>query len=62
MVLSLHNYANLKHVASATPGIVNGAMLFDTQKIQPVFKLAIGRPGSSFAIDIARKIGLPEIS
>jgi DNA mismatch repair protein MutS2 len=58
-VITTH-YANLKHVASATPGIINGAMLFDTQKIQPLFKLAIGRPGSSFAIDIARKIGLPE--
>jgi DNA mismatch repair protein MutS2 len=47
-------------MAAETPGIINGAMLFDTQKIQPLFQLVIGRPGSSFAIDIARKIGLPE--
>lgn len=58
-VITTH-YGNLKHFASESPGIVNGAMLFDTQKIKPLFTLAIGRPGSSFAIDIARKIGLPE--
>lgn len=58
-IITTH-YSNLKHMASETPGIINGAMLFDTQKIQPIFQLAIGRPGSSFAIDIARKIGLPE--
>jgi DNA mismatch repair protein MutS2 len=58
-VITTH-YGNLKHFASETPGLINGAMLFDTQKIQPLFTLAIGRPGSSFAIDIARKIGLPE--
>ncbi len=58
-VITTH-YGNLKHFASETPGIVNGAMLFDTQKIQPLFKLSIGEPGSSFAIEIARNIGLPE--
>lgn len=58
-IITTH-YSNLKHMAAETPGIVNGAMLFDTQNIQPLFQLAIGRPGSSFAIDIARKIGLPE--
>jgi DNA mismatch repair protein MutS2 len=58
-VITTH-YGNLKHFASEIPGIINGAMLFDTAKIQPLFTLAIGRPGSSFAIDIARKIGLPE--
>jgi DNA mismatch repair protein MutS2 len=58
-IITTH-YSNLKHMAAETPGIINGAMLFDTQKIQPLFQLAIGRPGSSFAIDIARKIGLPE--
>ncbi len=58
-VITTH-YANLKHFASETPGIINGAMLFDTQKIKPLFILSIGKPGSSFAIDIARNIGLPE--
>ena len=58
-VVTTH-YANLKHYASEHPGIVNGAMMFDTDKIQPLYKLALGRPGSSFAIDIARKIGLSE--
>jgi DNA mismatch repair protein MutS2 len=58
-VITTH-YTNLKHFASAAEGIVNGAMLFDTGQIQPLFRLEIGKPGSSFAIDIARKIGLPE--
>lgn len=58
-VITTH-YANLKHFASETPGIINGAMLFDTQKIKPLYQLSIGEPGSSFAIDIARSIGLPE--
>jgi DNA mismatch repair protein MutS2 len=54
------HYANLKHFASETSGIINGAMLFDTEKIKPLFILSVGEPGSSFAIEIARKIGLPE--
>jgi len=58
-VITTH-YTNLKHFAASADGIVNGAMLFDTEKIRPLFKLAIGRPGSSFAFEIARKIGLPE--
>ena len=58
-VITTH-YSNLKHYASGTPGIINGAMLFDTANIKPLFKLETGKPGSSFAIDIARKIGLPE--
>jgi DNA mismatch repair protein MutS2 len=58
-VITTH-YANLKHYASGTTGLVNGAMLFDVQSIKPLYQLSIGRPGSSFAIDIARKIGLPE--
>lgn len=58
-VITTH-YANLKHFASQTPGIINGAMLFDSQSIKPLYQLSIGRPGSSFALDIARKIGLPE--
>lgn len=58
-VITTH-YSNLKHFASNVGGIENGAMLFDTQKIEPLFKLSIGEPGSSFAFEISRKIGLPE--
>ena len=58
-VITTH-YSNLKHFASAAPGITNAAMMFDTAKMKPLFKLEIGKPGSSFAIDIARQIGLPE--
>ncbi|RPH34180.1 MAG: endonuclease MutS2 [Bacteroidales bacterium] len=58
-VITTH-YTNLKHFAAGNPGVVNGAMLFDVSKIQPLFKLEIGKPGSSFAFEIARKIGLPE--
>ena len=58
-VVTTH-YTNLKHFASQTPGLVNGAMTFDVQKIEPLFSLHIGQPGSSFAFEIARKIGLPE--
>lgn len=58
-VITTH-YQNLKHFAEDTPGVVNGAMLYDRHLMQPLFKLAIGNPGSSFAIEIARKIGLPE--
>lgn len=58
-VITTH-YQNLKHFAEDTPGIVNGAMLYDRHLMQPLFKLAIGNPGSSFAIEIARKMSLPE--
>ncbi len=58
-VITTH-YANLKHFANNTPGITNGAMLFDMNKIEPTYQLAVGKPGSSFAIDVARKIGLSE--
>lgn len=58
-VITTH-YSNLKHFGNATPGIINGAMLYDQHKMQPLFQLQIGKPGSSFAIEIARKIGLPE--
>ncbi len=58
-VLTTH-YTNLKHFASLTDGIVNGAMAFDNHLMQPLFQLMIGKPGSSFAFEIARKIGLPE--
>jgi len=58
-VITTH-YTNLKHFASLTNGIVNGAMAFDNHLMQPLFYLTIGKPGSSFAFEIARKIGLPE--
>ncbi|MBQ7941151.1 MAG: Smr/MutS family protein [Muribaculaceae bacterium] len=57
-VITTH-YQNLKTYAENSDGIVNGAMLYDRGKMQPLFKLSIGYPGSSFAIEIARKIGLP---
>ncbi|MCD6346048.1 MAG: Smr/MutS family protein, partial [Bacteroidales bacterium] len=58
-VITTH-YSNLKHFAAHEPGIINGAMLYDTQHFEPLFKLEIGKPGSSFAFEIARKIGLPD--
>lgn len=58
-VITTH-YTNLKLFADATEGVVNGAMLYDRQHLQPLFQLSIGNPGSSFAVEIARKIGLPE--
>jgi len=58
-IITTH-YTNLKHFAASAEGIVNGAMLFDNHKMQPLFRLDIGQPGSSFAFEIARKIGLPE--
>ncbi|MDR2498690.1 MAG: Smr/MutS family protein, partial [Tannerellaceae bacterium] len=58
-VITTH-YQNLKQMAGETPGIINGAMLYDRQNMRPLFQLAVGHPGSSFAIEIARKIGLPE--
>ncbi|MDL2320329.1 Smr/MutS family protein [Alistipes sp. OttesenSCG-928-B03] len=58
-VITTH-YSNLKYFASNTEGVVNGAMMFDVQNIQPLFRLEMGVPGSSFAVEIARKIGLPE--
>ena len=58
-VITTH-YQNLKHFAEENEGVVNGAMLYDRHLMQPHFKLSIGNPGSSFAVEIARKIGLPE--
>ncbi|GHV57848.1 endonuclease MutS2 [Bacteroidia bacterium] len=58
-IITTH-YQNLKTYAEDHEGIVNGAMLYDRHEMQPLFKLSIGNPGSSFAIEIARKIGLPE--
>ncbi|MCK5840305.1 MAG: endonuclease MutS2, partial [Bacteroidales bacterium] len=57
-VITTH-YANLKLLANNHPGIVNGAMLFDSKKMQPLYRLKIGRPGSSYAFEIAKKIGFP---
>lgn len=57
-VITTH-YSNLKTYATETEGMVNGAMLYDRHNMQPLFTLSIGMAGSSFAIDIARKIGLP---
>lgn len=58
-VITTH-YQNLKHFAEDTKGVVNGAMLYDRHKMEALFQLQIGNPGSSFAVEIARKIGLPE--
>ena len=58
-VITTH-YQNLKHFADSHEGVVNGAMLYDRHQMQALFQLQIGQPGSSFAIEIARKIGLPE--
>ncbi len=57
-IITTH-YQNLKQMADDTPGLVNGSMLYDRQMMQPLFRLSIGSPGSSFAVEIARKIGLP---
>ncbi len=54
------HYTNLKHFAEQTPGVVNGAMLYDRGAMRPLFQLSIGQAGSSFAIEIARQTGLPE--
>ena len=58
-VITTH-YQNLKHYADSHDGIANGAMLYDRHEMRPLFQLAIGQPGSSFAIEIARKTGIPD--
>lgn len=58
-IITTH-YTNIKYFASNHRGVANGAMMFDVQNIRPLFRLEMGEPGSSFAIEIARKIGLPE--
>ena len=58
-VITTH-YQNLKHFAEDHEGVVNGAMLYDRHEMQALFQLSIGQPGSSFAIEIARKSGIPE--
>ncbi|MCH5233252.1 MAG: Smr/MutS family protein [Muribaculaceae bacterium] len=59
-IITTH-YQNLKIFADNTEGFVNGAMAYDRQLLRPTFQLSIGQPGSSFALEIARNIGLPEI-
>lgn len=58
-VITTH-YTNLKHFAAGHDGIVNGAMLYDTNRMEPMFVMEMGKPGSSFAFEIAYKIGLPQ--
>ncbi len=58
-VVTTH-YSNLKLLASREAGIVNGAMLFDIKKLRPLYQLKMGKPGSSFALEIAQEIGFPE--
>ncbi|MCH5228932.1 MAG: Smr/MutS family protein [Muribaculaceae bacterium] len=57
-IITTH-YSNLKIFAENTKGFVNGAMLYDRQHLRPTFQLSVGEPGSSFALEIARNIGLP---
>ncbi len=56
-VVTTH-YSNLKKMAEKSPGIINGAMRFDSSKLAPLYQLDIGKPGSSFALEIAGNIGL----
>ncbi len=58
-IITTH-YQNLKTLADNTPGFVNGAMLYDRQHLRPLFQLSVGSPGSSFALEIASKTGLPK--
>lgn len=58
-IITTH-YGNLKHFADEHEGLMNGAMLYDRHEMRPLFMLETGHPGSSFAVEIARKIGLPE--
>ncbi len=54
------HYLNLKVMANHTPGIINGSMVFDETHLQPMYKLNIGKPGSSYTFAIAERIGLPK--
>lgn len=58
-VVTTH-FADLKLMADSLPGIVNGAMLFNTDAMRPLYRLAVGHPGSSFAFEIAESIGFPK--
>jgi DNA mismatch repair protein MutS2 len=59
-IITTH-YTNLKFYAQNTPGIINGAMRYNVEALEPLFELEIGKPGSSFALEIAQKIGLPRV-
>lgn len=58
-VVTTH-YLNLKIMANRTPGIINGAMLFDEHELKPLYRLVIGKPGSSYTFSIAERIGMPK--
>lgn len=58
-VVTTH-YGNLKQIADKHPGMINGAMRYDVKKLEPMYQLEIGKPGSSFALEIATKIGIPK--
>lgn len=58
-VITTH-FQNLKHYAHKTEGVINGAMLFDAERMEPLYRLSIGNPGSSFAVEVATRIGLPK--
>lgn len=59
-IINTH-YGNLKEFGDQTPGISNAAMRYDTRQLEPLYELEIGKPGSSFALEIARKIGIPKV-
>lgn len=58
-VVTTH-YLNLKVMANRVPGVINGAMQFDEERLSPLYKLVIGKPGSSYTFSIAERIGLPK--
>ncbi|MBN2637744.1 MAG: Smr/MutS family protein [Bacteroidales bacterium] len=58
-VITTH-YSNLKLAADRLNGLINGAMLFDVEELKPLYLLKTGQPGSSFAFEIAKKIGFPK--
>jgi len=57
-IITTH-YSNLKLLAGKVRGIVNGAMLYDSKKLKPLYRLKKGKPGNSFAFEIASQIGFP---
>ncbi len=57
-VITTH-YSNIKNYAENEEGLINGAMKFDMTHLQPLYMLEVGKPGSSFSLEIARKIGIP---
>lgn len=59
-VLATSHYAELKHYAHVTPGVVNGSVAFDLATLAPTYRLEVGAPGGSQAFAIAARLGLPE--